>query len=239
MWPWDWPPIIDWKNLPNPRGYYGQSDMRDKGANDSVNFLASNTQRIIKYHADPRTIGTGVGKQDIVQSSVSGFWAIGNADAKLYNLEMQSDLSSSLNWLAYLVGYVYSRHQAVDLVSLRDRLGQMTNFQLQTLYKDALDKLRVKRILYGKALMELSRRALVMSGNEGVEAPTIHWPDPLPYNDLEEIQALSQEMEMGILSRETAASLRGRDWELERERLDTEVETTAAEKWMKALERSQ
>jgi hypothetical protein len=214
--------------------------MRDIAVNNSINFLASNTQRIIKYHAHPRTVGTGIeSPSKLATTSVEGLWTIGSPEAKIYNLEMQGDLSASLNWLAYMVGYAYSRHQAVDLVSLRDQLGRLTNFQLQTLYKDALDKLRVKRILYGRGLAELSRRALVLSGMSDAGLPTIHWPEPLPYNDLEEIQAIEKEMDIGILSHESAASLRGRDWELEKERMAAEADTSVVEKWIAAVERGE
>lgn len=221
-WRYEFPPLLDWKNLPNPKEYYGASDLKEVVINDAVNFLASNTQRIIKYHAHPKTIGIGARAQDLVASDVAGVWFIGNKDARVENLEMRSDLSSSLSWLRYLMGYAYSRHQTVDLVTLQDRIGRITNFGLRVLYKDALDKLGTKQLLYEEAIKELCRRLLILAGKADPESVVLHWGDPLPYNDKEEVEGLQKEMEMGILSKKTAAEIRGRDWELEQERMAAE-----------------
>jgi hypothetical protein len=99
----------------------------------------------------------------------------------------------------------------------------LTNFALRTMYKDALDKLQTKRTLYGNALTELSWRAMQVAGwNQ--EAPTIAWPNPLPFNETEEVTVLTQEMSAQILSRQTAAEQRGRDWERELSRMEDERE---------------
>lgn len=102
-WGYEWPPILDWKNLPNPHQYYGLSDLEMADLNDAVNFIASNTGRIIKVHAHPKTIGVGVLGKDVQETSVDSFWTIPNADAKVYNLEMQSELRSSLEFFQLLL----------------------------------------------------------------------------------------------------------------------------------------
>ena len=109
------------------------------------------------------------------------------------------------------------------MASFAADLGNLTNFGLRTIYKDALDKLATKRSLYGKGLADISERSLALMGMAA--RPTINWSDPLPFNDAEEIAGIQTEMGLGILSKETAASLRGRDWELEQERI---AEETAA-----------
>jgi hypothetical protein len=48
--------------------------------------------------------------------------------------------------------------QTVDITSLQDKIGALTNFGLKVLYQDALAKLGVKRELYGDALLETVRR---------------------------------------------------------------------------------
>jgi len=221
VWGWDFPPILDWQNLPNPGGYYGRSDLVNPGLNDQANFVASNMNRILKYHAHPRTLVFGIQADQIQDTSVDNMWAILDKDARVENLEMQSDLSSSLALLNEIKGAFYSEHRAVDMSTLRDRIGQITNFGLRTLFKDALDKLRTKRELYGAALVEISRRMVALDSGADVK-PDIHWGDPLPFNGVEEIQEITQEMALGILSKETAASIRGRDWATEQERLENE-----------------
>lgn len=223
-WPWSWAPIVDWQNLSEPEGYYGEGDLINAALNDAVNFLASNSQRIIKWHGHPKTIGIGVRPEDIKETAVDGFWAIPNAQANVFNLEMQSDLGASMGFLQFLQGAFYSEHQAVNLASMKDRLGQMTNFGLRVLFKSALDKLQVKQALYGAGLAEISRRCLLLLG-AGEYRTRVSWPDPLPYNRLEQLQALAQESDLGIVSKQTMAADAGRDWDVEQERLEQEQES--------------
>lgn len=223
MWGFPWAPIVDWQNLPDPEEYYGDPDLVRPELNDGLNFVASNTMRIIKFHAQPKTIGTGMRASEVQETAVDGFWSVPNPDAKISNLEMQSDLGSSMAFLQLLQQWFFAEHRAVDLASFGADLGNLTNFGLRTMYKDALDKLATKRALYGKALADISERSLALMGMVG--RPTITWPDPLPFNDAEEIAGIQTEMGLGILSKETAASLRGRDWEMEQERI---AEETAA-----------
>jgi hypothetical protein len=221
IWQFPFAPIVDWQNMPNQDGYYGQADLVNIGINDAVNFAASNINRILKYHAHPKTIGVGLEAEQIKETAVDGFWSISNPDAKISNLEMQSDLASSMAFLEFLQGSFYSQHRAVDLASMKDRIGQLTNFGLRMLFKDALDKTRVKQTLYGEGLELLCQRAGMISGYDfgGVH---INWADPLPFNDKEEIEGLEKELSLGIVSKETAAQVRGRDWELEQARMQQE-----------------
>src|SRR5690606_10543777 len=94
---WDFPfaPIVDWANQSRPHTYYGQTSLTNPGLNDSINFVASNTARIIKFHAHPKSIGKGVDPDKIVETPIDGFYAIPD-NADVYNLEMQSDLMSSM-----------------------------------------------------------------------------------------------------------------------------------------------
>ena len=183
--------------------------------------MASNINRILKHHAHPKSLGFGVRPEQIIETAVDGFWGGLPVDARVENLEMQSDLASSMAFLEFLERTFYAQHRAVDLSSVKDRVGQLTNFGLRTMFKDALDKLETKRTLYGSALSELSWRAMQVAGwNQ--EAPTVAWPNPLPFNETEEVAVLTQEMAAQILSRQSAAEQRGRDWERELKRMEEE-----------------
>jgi hypothetical protein len=220
---WEFPfaPIVDWQNLSNVDGYYGKTDLTNIGINDAVNFVASNINRILKFHAHPRTIGIGLEAEQIKETAVDGFWSIANPDAKVSNLEMQSDLASSMAFLEYLQGSFYSQHRAVDITSMKDKIGQLTNFGLHMLFKDALDKVRVKQTLYGEGLELLCERAGLVIGYDLGDVQ-INWADPLPFNDREEIEGLEKELAMGIVSKQSAAEMRGRDWAVQQEQIQAE-----------------
>ncbi len=118
------------------------------------------------------------------------------------NLEMQSDLGSSLAFLQLIQQWFFSEHRSVDMARFAVDLGNITNFGLQTLYKDALDSFQTKRSLYGRGLLDISERSLALMGVD--VRPSINWPAPLPFNDAEEIAGIQTEMALGILSKQTA-----------------------------------
>lgn len=239
IWGFPWAPVVEWQNMPDPEEYYGDPDLVRPELNDALNFLASNTMRILKFHAHPKTIGTGIRSTEVQATEVNGFWTVPNENAKISNLEMQSDLGSSMAFLTHMQQWFFSEHRAVDMASFAADMGNITNFGLQTLYKDALDKLQTKRALYGRGLMDISERALALMGVN--VRPSINWPAPLPFNDAEEIQGIQTEMALGILSKQTAAGLRGRDWELEQERMADEAvgEGDIGTRLLAAFERGQ
>lgn len=211
-WPYPWPPLVDWPNLPNARhSYYGKDDVGSLGQlNDGLNFTLSNTQRILKHHAHPKTVATGVAAGEIEQTSVGGLWAVPGESARVFNLEMQSDLGSSLNFANLLRRLVFDLARELDPGSVQDRLGDVTNFGLRVLFRDSLAKGGVKRLLAGDGLARLNRRLLALGGfGEGADV-AVEWPDPLPTDPLQTAQALSLLQGVG-LSADTALERAGFD----------------------------
>lgn len=222
LWPFAWAQIVDWQNLPDPRVYYGQPDLQNAALNDAFNFVASNTQRIIRYHAHPRTIGTGFNAAQLTDTAVDSFWTVPSPDAQVKNLEMQSDLASSMAFAQSMQAQFWSEHRGFDLTSIKDRLGQLTNFGLRVLMGDAVAKASTKRELYGMALSEINRRALALLGYGEEWQTEIVWPDMLPSNTVETAQVQQLLLGMGVTSKQTAAAALGLDWEQEQERMGDE-----------------
>jgi hypothetical protein len=221
-WPYDFAPIVDWQNLPDADGYYGQSDLENPALNDNLNLAASNINRILKHHAHPKTIGVGMTPDQVKDTAVDGFWAVPNTNAHIFNLEMVSDLNSSMAFAQFIQATFYGEHSAVDIASIKDRLGQLTNFGLRMLFWDALNKNDVKRALYGQGLARISQRALALIGYRDQALPTVQWGEALPFNLMEQVQALEKELDLGLVSRETSAGELGRDWETEQGRMAKE-----------------
>lgn len=218
---WEHPfaPMIDWKNKHAPHEYYGESDLCGADLNDAINFIASNTARIIKYHAHPKTVGTGVDPQAIKSTSVDGFYAIPD-NASITNLEMQSDLSSSLNYLNKLESAFFTQMHVLDTSTIKDKVGGLTNFGVRMLYKDMADAADTKHSLYGSGLAETVRRALVMMGIEALKKPKDEWVDPLPSNILELTNALKVQKDMNVISEQTIQEQLELDPVKEAERMD-------------------
>jgi hypothetical protein len=219
VWEYDFPPICDWPNLPDPRGYYGKNDLGIVGAlNDSLNFTASNTQRIIKFHAHPKTVAIGITADQITPTDVDGIWAISapKDEVEVKNLEMQSDLSSSMNYMQTLRRAIFDMARELDPATVDDRLGQLTNFGLRVLNGDHINKAGTKRLLYGNGLTNLNRR-IMMLASVPVLPINNNWPDILPTDDLGQANALDVDTRHG-LSNETYLERRRYDPALEEER---------------------
>lgn len=225
VWRFAWCPIVDWQNT-SADAYYGESDLGDLPViNNALNFTASNVNKILYTHGHPRTVGTGFAASALQDTAVDAFWTIENENAKVQNLEMQSDLASAFSYLQFLQQSFWDIGRDVDLGSLRDRIGQVTNFGLRVLANSAISKLGEKRLNYGKAINQINRIMLELGGHE-VRDTEIHWINPLPEDSTEEVDRLQKEIEMEITSRQTAAEERGRDWEQEQERIEKEKAST-------------
>lgn len=223
-WLYPFPPIVHWQNQPIAGSVYGRSDIGDVvDLQDRVNFVASNISKIIRYHAHPKTWGRNTMGASDKQSWGADEMVIFKGDnALVSNLEMQSDLASSRAYLMELRQALFDISQTVDLTSLSDKLGSLTNFGLRVLFFDALAKLGAKQELYGEGLMELNYRLQVLAEIANPEYGKVNWPDPLPTNETEQVTADQFEIDQKLVSRETIAKRRGYDWETEQERIQGE-----------------
>lgn len=241
---WDYPfaPIVEFRNRIVPWEYYGQTQLTDDviELNRAANFLATNTTRIIRYHAHPRTVAIGVKASAIEETSVDGMFTIHTPGASIQNLEMQSDLASSMAMLQQIKSEFFATMRVTDISSAKDRIGQVTNFGVRMLYSDMLEQIEEKRDTWGQTTGELLLRLCELNGVTLDRVPFPQWPDVLPSNRLEVLQAAQIEQALGVVSRETLAGELERTWEVERERLDDEgaaANAAAADALGRAAER--
>jgi hypothetical protein len=111
--------------------------------------------------------------------------------------------------------------RSVDIDSMADKLGALTNFGLRVLYQDNLAKVATKRELFGDMLAELIRRLLVLAGMQPVAVQVV-FPDFLPQDEAAEAQGHIALVGAGLESKQTAADALGLDWEQEQERMSGE-----------------
>ncbi len=229
-WAYDFAPIIDWQNLPNPNTYYGRNDIGRSGKiNDALNAVASDYKRILKHHAGPKTIGLGIAADQVVPTSVDGFWAVqgvSKQDADVYNLEMQSDLAAALSFVQYLHRAIFDQARELDPGTVQDKLGDLTNFGLRVLFGDNLGKVGTKRMMHGEGYRQLNRAILALGGHDPAVEINAAWPDPLPVDHLQEAQAGEIDRRNGM-SQWTYLERRGLDPEQERQRREEEQAAAA------------
>lgn len=231
-WAYPFAPMVDGKNMPKPFSYYGKPDLNavKLRQNDAANFVASNTQKIIYHHAGPQTVLTGGSLGEDVSAGPDTIIEVESADAKVYNLEITDDLASSQAHLTMIRGAFFEGARVVDRQSVKDKLGDLTNFAVRLLYGAQLDAGYQKQVLYGRLLGEAAKRALAMMGF-AVEKVEAHWDDPLPQDRTEVVNAVNIENGLGFISKQTMTEELGHDPVQEAEQLaeegDREQDRTA------------
>lgn len=221
VWPYAWCPIFKTKNLPAPNEFYGTPDLTDDiiHINDRVNFIASNTSKIIRHHAHPKTWGRGFTSQQ-VDMSPDTVTIVHNADGTLQNLEMSSDLQSSLNWYKYLVHGLHTVAGIPEVATGRvESIGQLSGVALEILYGPIVEKTRTKRMLYGSMLNAINEALLEMNGTNG--EVICRWNDPWPVDNLTEAQIGIMYKTLGVSKRSILERI-GYDYDREKRQAEAD-----------------
>jgi len=92
-------PIVHIKNLPVPNYKYGQSDLEDMiPLNREMNEKMTDCSDIINYQGSPITVITGARAKNLLKHS-KAMWSGLPKDAKVFNLEMETDLPAANEYL--------------------------------------------------------------------------------------------------------------------------------------------
>lgn len=197
IWEFSWAPVFHCQNLKNTRDFWGMSDLEDADINDTINFITSNTNKIIKYHSHPKTIGYGIEPNQIEDTAIEGFWTVPNAEARVENLEMQGDLSEARNQQIDLQNMFHQVTSTPDLNPTNVQVGALSGFALRILYGPLMSKTEGKRMRYGNMLSRLNSAMLELSGlSSGIRVHNL-WKDPLPESNTEKATIYKELVEAG------------------------------------------
>lgn len=202
IWPYPFPPILHNQNLPNPNEFWGAPDVTPDiiALNKALNFTQSNIARILKYHAHPKTWAKGVRASEL-DMSVDNIITLPNVQSEIGNLEMHSDLKSSMDFASDLRVSMdeLSRVPSVALGRLVDLpRGAISGATIRMLLEALIEKTEAKRLLYGHLVEELCQRLLWIGGfGQGIEV-TLHWIDLLPVDDQLAAQAALAYSQVGV-----------------------------------------
>lgn len=221
VWPYVFPQILHFQNLPSADDIYGEPDLPDDliRLQNKINFNVSNENKILRLFAHPERIGFGIGTGSKTEDLGPGkILTVSDKDGFIKNIEMQSDMTASSEFIKMLRQTFFDVARTVDIDSIADKLGALTNFGLRVLFMDALNKIHTKQRLYGDALLELNKRLLIIAGMNN-DPGKIIWPDPLPTNGIDLSKELKTDLEIGILDKQTATGLKGYDYQQVSDRL--------------------
>ena len=202
LWSYPFPPIQHNQNLPNPNEFWGAADVTPDiiALNKALNFTQSNIARILKYHAHPKTWAKGVRASEL-DLSVDNIITLPSMQSEIGNLEMHSDLKSSMEFAADLRVSMdeLSRVPGAALGRLVDLpRGAISGATIRMLLEALIEKTEAKRLLYGGMIEELCQRLLWLGGfGQGIEV-TLHWIDLLPVDDQLAAQAALAYSQVGV-----------------------------------------
>ncbi len=225
-WSYEWPPIVDCQNLPAPNEYWGISDLEDDvlQLNHAINFVLSNLARIIRYHAHPKTWGRGFTANQL-NIAVDETIVLPSSDAELKNLEMISDLSSSIAVYERLREALHEVTRVPEVATGKlDRVGTLSGVALNILYQPLLEKTETKRRTYGDLLVELNRRLLALGGFGENNKTVLHWPELLPGDPKAEAETAVLHQQLGV-SQDTLLEKLGYDPELEAQKREVTTQS--------------
>lgn len=236
VWPYPMPPIVACQNLPNPNQYWGLPDLTPDliAMNKALNFVESNTSRIIKMHASPWPWASGADMRAMTIEP-GKLIMLPNPEAQMGLLEMHGDLASSMNFANDLRGNMdeQSRVPAVALGRLTDLpKGNISGVALQLLFQPLIEKTTLKQRTYGRLLRDICR-VMLLAGKFptdtvlGVRVEP-HWQNLLPVDDLAAAQTALALSQVGV-SRQTLLAELGYDPDAEAEKQgeDTDAQATA------------
>lgn len=211
---WDsyYPPVIDWKHLPNANNYYGLGECDNLDLDDMLNLLTSEAARITRYHASPKTVGLGIEPDDIKPTAIDGLWttAATKNEADIYNLEMSAPAAAFVEaLLSRLYDAKMSENRVVVLRGDIKDFQRVTNPGIRTVFMDMLSKNHLLHMSYGKAIQEICMSAAFIANVRIPKVPTLVWSDPLPTDDKELADIAEKELAMGVVSRSIVAQKRG------------------------------
>lgn len=201
-------PVISWGHLPNPHAHYGRDELGALvGLNGHINKVASDIKSILRYHAYPTTVGTGFSAKDVQETRIDGFLTIPDKEARVFNVEMQSDLASSLALLDRLEAHLLG---VARVVLARGDVGAfrgMTNLAVRTAYLPMLMKNEQLRRAYGWGLRHISQTVLTHFCPYPAHADAdirLYWSDPLPTTRADEVDVVLREYQAGLIDIDTA-----------------------------------
>jgi hypothetical protein len=207
-------PFVHISNYPISGRNIGLSDLEDLiPLNVELNLKKSDMSEIIDYHSAPVTIVYGA-KVGSLEKGANKIWGGLPKDAKVQNLELNSDLNASNSYVADIKS---AMHQIGGIpegaLGGEQAISNTSGVALQMVTMPLIERTRIKRMCSVEGLQQINKIVLLIAKSEnlisipdGVKPKDfykneVNFPDPLPKDRLLELQQIQMEMQMAIEDR--------------------------------------
>ena len=230
-WPYPWPPIFDCQHLPAPNEYWGKAQLEPDVLNliETLSLVASRMVTVVRRHSHPvpYVIGKDAKNTARLDVSLGQILAIPDPDAKVGQLELNADLTSSMTLWRELRDALHEVSKIPEVATGKlSTAGAQSGVALSILYGPAVELGSMLRLTYGPMLASLAARILEMAGQRDLVV-TPQWANIIPEDREADATRDEAELRMRVISRQTVAERRGYDWEEENRRISQEAEAGA------------
>lgn len=229
VWPYRFAPMLHCQNLIAPNAFWGVSDIEDDLLEviGKESYTVSNILKILRYHAHPKTWARGV-KAESIHVNPDNLIVLPGETATIQNLEMQSDLASSIAMHKELRQFIHELARVPEVATGRvEGIGTLSGVALEILYQPLLEKTEAKRVTYGEMIVELNRRLLAIGGFGDENMTELRWQELLPKDAQIQANAALSLKQLGV-SGDTLIQEFGYDPDVEREKRAKESDLGSA-----------
>ncbi len=238
-------PIVHCKNLPLSTSFFGQSDIDQVGdLNDDLNVIGGAINEILLYSAMPTTLIFGA-RASLLEKSPDKVWSNLPENAKVENLEMKSELTSSREHYNTIRRAIFELSNTPEgALGEEQAISNTSGIALEVRYMPLMEKTRRKRITYGKAIVKLNKILLLLmekvlgidisavaNDKDNLYQTSLKWNSPLPADEKAIIDNLIAKLDAGLESKAGALRVLG-----ERDLAMKTVEILADERMKMAIE---
>jgi hypothetical protein len=211
-------PVVRIKNLVLANESLGKSDLHDiLPLQKEFNEKTTDVSDIINYHAAPITLIFGA-KSNNLSKGANKVWGGLPKDAKVENLELKSDLASSMNYIDLIKKALFEiGNMPHDAFGSETNVSNTSGVALHIKNQPLMDITNMKRKTYGEGIEQINRiiiRYLYLYGLNGFDkakfdalTPRQRWvystdfPNPLPKDELIQMQLIAQKITLQLMTR--------------------------------------
>ena len=234
-------PVVHIPNTSISSSPWGQSDIWDIiPLNRELNEKMVEVSDIINYHAAPVTIITGA-KASQLERGPKKVWAGLPKDANVFNLESRGEMSGALEYIQFLKRTMHEITGVPETaLGQFQPVSNTSGVALAIQYQPMMNRYMMKKVHFTRGLEQINeiiiRTAAIFTPEYLVYNPmiaaepepdqataldpadpntyktSIHWPEPLPVDQLIKLNEVQAKMALGLESKRGALSLLGEEF---------------------------
>lgn len=198
-WPYDWPPVLHWKNLPTPNQAYGDPDVDENliQMQAALAYSLSKRQRVDRKNAHPKVHTSGMTAKLDPADEV---WE-SDEDAKIELLSPKWDSTAAKQTGDDIYEYILELTSTPSIMLGRTDQMRITSGVAQLVrMAPALRKTGTRRLMAEPAIVELCRRLLELGGFGPDCVVNVTWPELIPVDPLTRRQIAMIDYNLGVKS---------------------------------------